>query len=259
MSDFVRLDQGSPFARSLVDAGKAEQPADGATVRALDRLAASSAVTATATAAVASRGVSWSVVAVVAFAAVAAGVVVVVQRGRPRVSGALPTTTIGDDRLAEATSMVARIRVAQEAFHSETGSYANISTALASNLNTNHFALYPRAPGEPGVGDALGWGAPCAAQACNSGWDWSELPVHADGPLRFGYSTIAGRSGQRPTAAVTIDGRAVTWPVPSGDWYIVTAVGDVDGSGVLTTVLADSFSPDIRIDRGGPRPTVGSP
>jgi type IV pilus assembly protein PilA len=157
-----------------------------------------------------------------------------------------------DEDLGEAYAMVQSIRVAQEQYRVETHEYANVSRALAANQHTNHFALYPESPREHGYRDTVGWGAPCAAQACNPGFDWSILPVHVDGPLRFGYSTIAGRAGERPPAIVTMDGAPVTWPVPSEDWYIITAVGDVEGNGIYTTVLADSFSSDVRIDPGRP-------
>jgi len=141
--------------------------------------------------------------------------------------------------------MVQGIRVAQEAYHSETQQYANISSALAAN----HFALYPQAPREPGTYKTA-WGVPCPAQACDSGMDWRMLPIHVDGPVRFGYSTIAGRAGERPTAVVTIDGKQVSWPLPKDDWFIITAVGDVEGNGVFATVLASSFSNEILIDPG---------
>jgi hypothetical protein len=154
------------------------------------------------------------------------------------------------DRLREAVGMVASIRVAQEGYHAETQAYASISVALAANQRTNHAALYPQAPREPGR-YATAWGDPCWV-ACNAGMDWSVLPVHVDGPVVFGYSTIAGRAGERPTAVVTIDGKAVSWPTPTSDWFIITAVGDVEGKGVFTTVLASSFSSEILIDRGSP-------
>jgi len=153
------------------------------------------------------------------------------------------------DPLAEATDMVQGIRVAQEAYHSEAQQYANISSALAANQATNHRALYPQAPREPGK-YATAWGVPCWAQACNSAMEWSMLPLHVDGPVRFGYSTIAGRAGERPTAVVTVEGKPTSWPTPTGDWYIITAVGDVDGTGVFTTVMATSWDTEIVIDRG---------
>lgn len=153
--------------------------------------------------------------------------------------------------LSEATNMVQNIRVAQESYSSDTLQYAHISSALAANQNTNHFALYPQAPREPGK-YATAWGVPCPAQACASGMEWSMLPLHVDGPVRFGYSTIAGHPGERPTAVVTIDGKPVAWPMPKDNWYIITAVGDVEGNGVFTTVLTSSFSSEILIDRGVP-------
>lgn len=147
--------------------------------------------------------------------------------------------------VVEATHTVQSIRVAEETFRAETGSYANISTALAANQQTNHFALYPHAPRQPGT-RAVPWGGECPPSACLMSWAF--LPVHVDGPVRFGYSAVAGHAGERPTAVVTIDGAPVSWPVPDTDWYIVTAVGDVNGNGVFTTVLVTSFDNTLRID-----------
>jgi hypothetical protein len=84
------MDPGSQFARSLVDAGKTEQPPAGATARAFGRLAGGSAATATsATGAFAWTG-GWTLSAVVVLAA-AAGVALAVQRERaPTVSAETP-------------------------------------------------------------------------------------------------------------------------------------------------------------------------
>ena len=146
---------------------------------------------------------------------------------------------------SEAAHMVQSIRVAEEVFHAEMGTYANVSTALAANQRTNHFALYPQAPREPGD-YAVSWGGACPPSACLT--SWSTLPVHAERSVRFGYSVVAGRAGERPIAAVTLDGVPVAWPVPDEDWYIVTAVGDVHATGVFTTVLGTSFDNNLRFD-----------
>jgi len=152
-----------------------------------------------------------------------------------------------DRRLAEATHTVNCIRVAQEAFHAETQTYANVSTALAANQSTNHFALYPQGPRE--LGDyVVGWGGPCPVSACNEDWGWAVLPVHVDRRVRFGYTTIAGRAGESPNTTVTIAGKPLAWPTPSQDWYIVTAVGDIDGKGAFTTVIGTSWDNDLMID-----------
>jgi hypothetical protein len=94
MSDAPRIDPGSQFARSLVDAGKAEQPAAGAAARAFERLAGGGAATATSvTGAFAWTG-GWTLSAVVVLAA-AAGVALAVQRERgptvPAETPAAPT------------------------------------------------------------------------------------------------------------------------------------------------------------------------
>ena len=148
-------------------------------------------------------------------------------------------------RRTEGTHMVQAIRAAEEAFHAEAGTYANVSRALAANERTNHFALYPQAPREPGA-SRVPWGSECPPSACLV--SWSVLPVHVEVPVRFGYSVVAGHAGERPLAVVTIDGAPLTWPVPTQDWYIVTAVGDVYDEGVFTTVVATSFDDTFRID-----------
>jgi prepilin-type N-terminal cleavage/methylation domain-containing protein len=156
---------------------------------------------------------------------------------------------------AEATHMVNAIRVAQEAFHAETGSYANVSTGLAANQSTNHSALYPHASmtsfKEPG-NYKVGWGKACPSAACNSGIDWQTLPVHADGSTMYGYTTQMGFAGVTPTQVVSINGSSVTWPstIPT-DWYLITAVGDTDGNGTFSTILGTSFTNDLLVDLDG--------
>jgi hypothetical protein len=159
----------------------------------------------------------------------------------------LARQAVRDDPLREAIDMVQSIRVAQEAYGAETQQYANISSALAANQSTNHFALYPR---ELAHGRTAAWGTPCGT-ACAAGMEWSQLPIHVDGPVAFGYSTIAGPAGERPNAVVTIEGKRVEWPVPDKDWYIITAVGDVEGKGAFMTILATSWDPGMRLDPGG--------
>jgi len=155
---------------------------------------------------------------------------------------------------AEATHMVNAIRVAQEAYRAESGTYANISAALASNQNVNHNMLYPHvsmtSTREPG-NYKVGWGKACPAAACPT-IDWAGFPVHADGSTMFGYTTVAGFAGVAPTAAVSINGANVTWPatIPA-DWFLITAVGDTDGNGKFSTVLGTSFTNDLLVDLDG--------
>jgi type IV pilus assembly protein PilA len=137
--------------------------------------------------------------------------------------------------------MVQNIRVAQEAYHSETQQYANVSSSLT--------AYYPAAPAYEVV---TGWGGPCSN--CTA-VVWSALPVHVDGPVRFGYATVAGVAGVAPVPAqVTVNGQPLVFPAnPTGDWYIVAAAGDLDGTPEPnnTHVYATSWSNQVWVDRDG--------
>ena len=44
----------------------------------------------------------------------------------------------------------------------------------------------------------------------------------------------------------------MTWPTPLPDqWFVVTAVGDVDANGKFSTVVGTSFDNQIRVDMEG--------
>jgi type IV pilus assembly protein PilA len=141
--------------------------------------------------------------------------------------------------VSEATGMVQSIRVAQEGYHSETQQYANVSTALN--------AYYPAAPVYQMV---TAWGAPCTNCGAVS---WSALPVHVDGPLMFGYATVAGLAGNAPPSSVTVNGTALVFPAsPTTDWYIIAAEGDLDGDPTNNThVYGTSWTNQIFVDHEG--------
>jgi type IV pilus assembly protein PilA len=151
---------------------------------------------------------------------------------------------VQSSHVSEATGMVQNIRVAQESYHSETQQYANVS----GNLQT----FYPKAPQYQVV---TAWGAACTA-ACPGGVPWSALPVHVDGPVMFGYATIAGiPGGTPPPVSVQVNGQALAFPqAPTTDWYIIAAEGDLDGTPGQTNdtnVYATSWSNQVFVDRDG--------
>jgi type IV pilus assembly protein PilA len=146
--------------------------------------------------------------------------------------------------VSEATGMVQSIRVAQEEYFSETRQYANISTSLTT--------YYPQGNPSYTVG-VTAWGAACGG-ACTANMDWSMLPVHVDGPVMFGYATVAGPPGQAPApASVTVNGKTVTFPSsPQTDWFIVAATCDLDGNGTPnTSVYTTSWQNSVLIDHEG--------
>ena len=141
----------------------------------------------------------------------------------------------------EATEMVNAIKVAQEAYHAETGQYANISASLSLG------SLYPQATPNTKTGTA--WGGTCTV--CTDPTAWQKLPVHASGVVRFGYATMAGTvSTALPASPVS----TMTFPAASqltGDWYVVDGMGDMDGNGIYCTVVGVSWQRDLFIDKDG--------
>jgi type IV pilus assembly protein PilA len=150
--------------------------------------------------------------------------------------------------LAEATGMTGSIRAGQEAHKAETGLYADISIDTSS--------YYPAA--NPGK-FVTQWGGPCST-ACKDPNGWKQIQVQADGPVMFGYATVAGVGasavgGKTGTLAPHFasggggggggGGAAIG---PADPFYATVAYGDPDGDGVPTTVLGFSQSGDLIIE-----------
>ncbi|HZU83878.1 MAG TPA: prepilin-type N-terminal cleavage/methylation domain-containing protein [Polyangiaceae bacterium] len=144
---------------------------------------------------------------------------------------------VQSSHVTEATNMVQSIRVAQEAYHAETQQYANISTTLTS--------WYPNP--NPSANRVWMWGGSCAGTgACNI--DWNTLPLHVDGPVMFGYATVAGPANSSPPALPTGIPTTIQLPSPSPtDWYVVTAMCDLDGDPGTpdTIVLTTSWTNQV--------------
>ena len=146
---------------------------------------------------------------------------------------------IRSSHISEAQNMVHDIRVAQEAYHSETQQYANVSSSLT--------AYYPSTA--PNSRQVVGWGAPCTV--CTTGMDWAMLGVHVDGPVMFGYATIAGPANTSPSpSSVTVNGVTVAFPATSAvDWYVVAAGCDLDNNSLVGThVYTTSWTNQVYVD-----------
>jgi len=157
---------------------------------------------------------------------------------------------VNSSHVSEATSMVQNIRLAQEAYHSETQQYANISKNFPAGASPTS-GLYPA---DPKYGIQTAWGAACAT-VCGTNWDWNMLPLHVDAPVLFGYATIAGPANTGPTAVptLTVNGNAVTLPKPSPvDWYMIGAEADLDGDPkTVTDVFGTSWTNQIWVSNEG--------
>lgn len=145
---------------------------------------------------------------------------------------------VTSSHLSEATNMVQAIRLAQESYHSETQTYDWVS---------NWGSLYPNT--NPIGNIATAWGGSCGN--CKDPQGWSGLPVHVDGPVIFGYETVAGTANLAPTPAfVTVNGAQIQFPTsPPLEWYIVGAQCDLDSAGgAVTSVYTSSWSNQVYVD-----------
>ena len=142
---------------------------------------------------------------------------------------------VRSSHVTEATNTIQSIRIAQEAYHSETQVYANVSKDLAS--------FYPSMT--PNGKLVTVWGSPCPAAVCPAGNPtWAMLPLHIDTPVMFGYATTAGGAAAAPTLPTELSGLGVTIPasVPI-DWYMIAAKCDVDANGApFTYVVGASWN-----------------
>lgn len=124
-------------------------------------------------------------------------------------------------KVTEAQNMISAIRIAQEDYKVERGIYADLGGA-------------PWCPSPGLLQEKTDWNTGiCAA--------WQTLPVHVDGPVRFGYKTTAGLGGAAPPASW------VTMPAATvGPWYVITAQADLNGDpAVLTELVGTSFQNTI--------------
>ena len=150
---------------------------------------------------------------------------------------------------AEAKYLTGGIRAAQEAFKSEKGVYADVSTDTSS--------LYPAvAPGK----FKTEWGGACTN--CKGDPDaWRKLAVRPAGPVMYGYATVAGIGGADLSAvppppsvpsmmspSASGAGPTITATDP---FYVTIAWGDTDADGVPCVVMSYSTSNQLVIQSAG--------
>jgi prepilin-type N-terminal cleavage/methylation domain-containing protein len=174
-------------------------------------------------------------------------------------------------RMAEATNLISMIKAEQESYKNERGLYVSVSETVDS--------FYP-AP-TPGAFATM-WGGPCANCLTKDGWE--SLPIKPDGPVMYGYATVAGvgediaasssssssssssgggksKSGMMKTQSVLGTSPTDSTPVTienscssistTQPFYVIKAQGDTDGDHVACTVLALSCSNTLILTNEG--------
>ncbi len=120
-------------------------------------------------------------------------------------------------KVSEARNMISAIRIAQEDYKVERGIYANLGDTV-------------HCPGSGLLQVKTQWTTACSGGVAT----WSLLPVHSDGPVQFGYATVANAAGATPPnyGFVNVTAADLTRP-----WYVVHAQADLDGQGGNNTQL----------------------
>jgi prepilin-type N-terminal cleavage/methylation domain-containing protein len=132
-------------------------------------------------------------------------------------------------RTAEVRATISAIAAAQERYRAENMTYMNVSASLTSYYPTDD-------PGEQLYNFYGHTGG-------NDFANWERLKPQVPVPVRFGYATVAGlpeATWTPPTLALT---QTVGWPATVvAPWYVIQAVGDLDGDGEQAVAVTTSFS-----------------
>jgi len=144
---------------------------------------------------------------------------------------------------AEATGMIAAIKIAQEAYKAETFMYRDISGGSVACAGTSCPGFYPATTvlGRK----KMGWGG--GTDAIANGW--RELGVSTNSGVMYIYGCAAGAGNVAPAApGITIGNypsAALGQP-----WYVIKAAGDLDGDGEIGTWVGVSFDAQIYSEQG---------
>jgi prepilin-type N-terminal cleavage/methylation domain-containing protein len=130
---------------------------------------------------------------------------------------------------SEAVEMIHAIKAAQESYKDETFTYLSVSPDLDT--------LYPIAKSELG-NKKVQWGA----DSGDMDDKWRQLGVAPNAPVQFGYSCVAGGSGDSLTGVPA----GLNYPSsPGAPWYVVQAMADRDGDGKYALFIGSSFTNEI--------------
>ena len=146
----------------------------------------------------------------------------------------------------EAEAMIAGIRGAEEAHRADTLAYLGCGQCEGAGCNQVQGSLLARYPHDVPNEHQWHWLQPSHSDfAC-----WQQLGVSVDGPVRFTYAVVAGPAGVSPPAIPGL-ARQPAWPTPTDAWYVVTAVGDLDGDGDRSILVGSSFDSNVHVENDG--------
>jgi type IV pilus assembly protein PilA len=135
---------------------------------------------------------------------------------------------------SEVKAVMQGIRIAEEAYKSETFQYKDCSISLTD--------WYPHAPSDK----KSAWDNPNHSRYN----DWRELNVVTDGPVKFGYAVVAGVAPDKGVSAVDF---CANWTTAhaniNGPWFVVSAAGNQDNDKDQSRFAASSLTGQICVDK----------
>jgi type IV pilus assembly protein PilA len=142
-------------------------------------------------------------------------------------------------KTSEATEMIGAIKTAQEQYKADTFAYLDISGV---NKLDGYGTFYPATT--PLKRKKMAWGA--GSDAVANGWRM--LGVQAAAPVMYIYGCAAGPGSMAPaTPGMTIGGYPTA--ATGQPWYLIEAVGDLDGDGSVGTWVGSSVTGEIFHDK----------
>lgn len=142
-------------------------------------------------------------------------------------------------KTSEATAMIGAVKTAQEQYRAETFVYKDISR---KGELSDYSTFYPSTTVLKRR--KMAWGG--GASEISAGWD--ELGVASAAPVMYIYGCAAGPGSVAPAApGITI----TNYPTSANGqpWYLVKAVGDLDGDGTVGTWVGTSVTAEIFHDK----------
>lgn len=138
---------------------------------------------------------------------------------------------------AEPVQIIGSIKASEESYREETYTYLSVTEGLLSELSSHY-------PGAPGATTKRMWGKGPDNE------NWMRLGVGVTQPVQFGYAVKAGGAGD-PMPQPYVPYNWGSYAAGTAPWFVVQALGDLDGDGECSAFVSSNLSEQIYIQNEG--------